>query len=493
MSENGTGAGGNTLIGVGRSGSEVGLGKIASESGRSIRTTQLMDSQSMAAATDIEDTDTSSTVEASSAEEASSTGESRLDGNAIGGRYFIEKEIGEGGMARVFSARHSNLGRVFALKQIHADLSSDATLRKQFLREARLASSLSHPNIVSVVDFGEDPEMGAYMVMELLDGAPLSDRFKRKNLMSIRQACDFVSQIADALHYIHGKGIVHCDVKPENILLCKMPTKQRRKWSIKLLDFGLAHAQSASQSVRDAINGTPPYMAPETVMGHAPTPSSDIYSLGIVLYQLVTGRLPFDGHFTEVMRAHVAEPPPNPSDVCDREIDERLENLILKALAKDPKDRHPDMGAFIFELQTLMDMLGFGHRRGGRPPQTEKIAKIVSIADLAFDIAPLAMAVIRVSGNFEATNQQFKRFLFPFATQDAPTDVTFEESVLRTLFPSLLADLKQCIHRDVCQVLNSEITLEGGEQSGIALTLSPMSSTAECVLVSLVQSTTPAN
>jgi len=468
MSENGKGAGGNTLMGLGHSGTQVP--KVTPSTAPS----SLPNSDGPAM-----------TLPMMSAQRVEQEVEAAA--HAIGGRYFIEKEIGKGGMARVFSARHTNLDRTFALKQIHSDLSGDAQLRRQFLREARLASSLSHPNIVSVVDFGEDSQMGAYMVMELLDGAPLSDRLKRKNLMSIRMACDLVAQIADALHYIHGKGIVHCDVKPENILVCKMPTKQRSKWSIKLLDFGLAHSQSSSQSIRGAISGTPSYMAPETVSGHPPTPSSDIYSLGIVLYQMITGTVPFEGHFTDIMRAHVNTKPRPPSEICDREIDERLEKLILKALEKDPNDRQADMGAFIFELQTLMDMLGFG-RKGRRVIKSDTGAHVVSIAEMAFEGAPLAMAAMNVNGTIEALNLEFRRFLNPVPPHSVPSQLRFEESVLAAVFPSLLADLKQSVHRDVCHVLRAEQSQEKGGARNVSVTLSPMRAKSDCVLISLSQS-----
>src|SRR5690606_32835664 len=193
----------------------------------------------------------------------------RPDGeqSVIADRYVIEEPIGEGGMGRVFRVRHRRLGKSFALKLMQTGFAGDTRARDLFYREAKLASSLAHPNIVSIIGFGEDGERGAFMVMELLEGTSLSSFLHREGGFSMRAACDIILQVAEALAYIHKRQIVHCDIKPDNILLLKQPPGERRKHLVKLLDFGLARARSASPRRTSTIDGTPEYMAPERIMG----------------------------------------------------------------------------------------------------------------------------------------------------------------------------------------------------------------------------------
>lgn len=336
----------------------------------------------------------------------------RLGGFVVAGRYRFEEPIGEGGMGRVFRVTHLRLGKSFALKLMRANFSGDPRLRELFYREARLASSLAHPNVVSIIDFGEDPRIGAYMVMELLDGEPLSNRMRGEGSFPLRLALETILQIAEALHYIHGRGIVHCDIKPDNILLCSLPGTERRRWQVKLLDFGLARPQRAQHS--KIVDGTPAYLAPERIRGLDPDPSMDIYSLGVLCYEMLTGELPFGGTITEIMEAHVRLPPPPLSSRMREKVDERVEALVMRALEKDPRQRQRDMAAFIYELRTLMDMLGFGRRRGASASLRVLAAPLrrrEKAGFAAFEASPLPMATFSFHGTIQVANRAFARFM----------------------------------------------------------------------------------
>ena len=328
-------------------------------------------------------------------------------GKLIGGRYAVEARIGEGGMGRVYRVKHRELGKTFALKIMRSFLAADENARKAFFREARLASSLSHPAIVSIVDFGEDPALGAYMAMELLDGEPLKNILK-KGRMPLRQACDIMLQIADAIRYVHDKGVVHCDLKTENVLVSSERTETgRRKPSVKLLDFGLARLhENAGQSM--ALSGTPAYLAPERIRGAAPAPSMDIYSLGIVFYEMVTGAPPFTGPIESVLFKHINDPPPPPS-VTAGDLDERVEALIMKSLAKRPGDRQKNVGAFIYELRTAMEMLGYGTRRRSRSKTAEQRGS--DFVGGLFADCPLPLAVFNADATILVGNKAFSKFV----------------------------------------------------------------------------------
>src|SRR5581483_1132004 len=197
--------------------------------------------------------------------------------------------------------------------------------RKDFFREARLASGMSHPGIVSIVDFGQDPELGVYMVMELVEGVSLKHAVAERGRFALRPACEIVLQIADAIQYVHAKGVVHCDLKSENVLLATAWETGRRSQRVKLLDFGLARpSTSTTQSV--TVAGTPSYIAPERIRGARPAPSMDIYGLGILFYELLTGAPPFTGTLDEVLRNHLHEMPVAPSIILGKDaLDERIE------------------------------------------------------------------------------------------------------------------------------------------------------------------------
>ncbi|HEU4732702.1 MAG TPA: serine/threonine-protein kinase [Kofleriaceae bacterium] len=334
----------------------------------------------------------------------------------IGGRYQILTRIGQGGMGKVYKVKHAHLSRTFALKIISNQVAETDEARELFYREARFASAMSHPNITSVVDFGEDEKVGMFMVMELVDGEALNKILFREKQLSSRKACDIVLQLAEALHYIHKQGVVHCDIKTENILILEEEHEGKRsKIVIKLLDFGLARSLTASRA-STSLSGTPHYVAPERIRGEPASPASDVYGVGILLYELVTGQVPWDGPVQKILAGHLEEVPRSPSLLVEGGVDPALETLILHALAKRPADRHKDMAAFIYELRTVMDMMGFGRRSRQGPAKRVVIEQRPQntrdeLARIAFDACRLPLALLTPQGVIIAANPAFARFV----------------------------------------------------------------------------------
>jgi eukaryotic-like serine/threonine-protein kinase len=333
----------------------------------------------------------------------------------IGGRYRIVGRIGAGGMGKVLKVTHAQLGKTFALKIISESIAGEDKIRELFYREARMASAMSHPNIASVVDFGEDRERGLFMVMELIEGEALAKRLHREKQLSIKLASDIIRQVAEALGYIHSKGIVHCDIKTENILLVELAsTQQRRKIQVKLLDFGLAKSMVSGRNTT-SLAGTPHYVAPERIRGAQPSPATDIYGLGILYYELLTGNVPWDGTVEQILHGHLNLQPVLPSKLVEGGLDPALEQLILRALAKTPAERHKDVAAFLYELQTVMDMLGYG-RPGRRKRGTAKRVITRSnqrdeTARALFDASRVPMALISREGAILVANPAFAQFI----------------------------------------------------------------------------------
>ena len=260
---------------------------------------------------------------------------SLLPGSQLG-RYEVLEQIGRGGMATVFRALDPRLKRDVAVKVLPSYVSENPTLVDRFSQEAQSVARLDHPNIITVHDYGEDKGF-TYIVMEYLTGGTLRDRLDRK--ISPQEALEFLDPLARALDYAHGQGIVHRDVKPSNVLLDS-------DGNPKLSDFGLARVLegSAYLTQENTVLGTADYMSPEQALGRAADHRSDLYALGIVLYQALLGRTPFHADTpSATLMAHIHEPAPLPTSL-DPDFDSRLAAILLKALAKDPDDRHQSAG-----------------------------------------------------------------------------------------------------------------------------------------------------
>jgi PAS domain-containing protein len=361
-------------------------------------------------------------------------------GDLIGGRYVVEGQLGRGGMGRVMRVRHSALGKVFALKLIKSTIATNPKIREMFYREARLASAFSHDNICSIVDFGQDEAFGLFMVMELLEGQTVHHKLRQGGKLSPKVACDILWQVADAVRFIHARAILHGDIKTENIFLVKTATQRRL---VKLLDFGLARPDLARV---EGVDGTPEYLAPERQDGAPASQASDIYALGVVFFELLTGRVPFTGEIAEVLRAHKVSPLPAPSQLVSEPLDERADALVARATAKDPARRHHDVQAFMYELRALMGMLGMDHssrRRAFAPEGTRERRDLdhrLKAAAEVFGAVPLPMASCDATGRVRAANPAFLEFLG--AAGDA-AGLQLRDSALPDVYPTLFRDLEE--------------------------------------------------
>ena len=329
-----------------------------------------------------------------------------MDVRTVGGRYAIDGRLGEGGMGQVYRARHLQLGKAFALKIISPTFALDGAARARFNEEAKLASEISHPNIVSVVDFGEDAQFGAYMVMELVEGEPLIN--EQAAPMSVGRACDILSQVADALDHIHRRGIVHGDVKADNIMVTAESDGARRRRLARLLDFGLA--RRAGGDAEDQLNGSPHYLAPERAAGGPPSVAADIYALGVLGYLMLTGTLPFDGSVIEILMAHINHEVVPPAQRRSEPIEPAVERVILRALAKDPAKRHGSAAAFRAELNEAMDSLELVRRRHPSVPVvTDNRRDAILVA--AFERSRVPQALVSIDGDIVVANKGFARLL----------------------------------------------------------------------------------
>lgn len=268
-------------------------------------------------------------------------------GDVVGGRYVLGDRLGVGGMGIVFAAEQPALGRTVAVKMLRPELCKNALALRRFQDEAIAGSRLSHPNIVSVFDFGE-AHGAPYLAMQKLAGTPLGQLVCAKGALSPRRASVIVEQVLTALAEAHRQGIVHGDVKSDNVLVAEHDHST-------VIDFGLVRIADRPAPDDDEISGTPDYMAPEIVLGGMPTARSDLYAVGCVLYELVTGTTPFcGGNAYSIMSRHLEEPVVRPSvRTPDLAITEDFEEVIATALAKDPRDRYPTASAFIAALHAV--------------------------------------------------------------------------------------------------------------------------------------------
>jgi eukaryotic-like serine/threonine-protein kinase len=268
-------------------------------------------------------------------------------GEKIAGRYEVQELVGHGGMSSVYKAHDSLLERNVALKVLHEQYSADEDFVERFKREARSVAQLQHPNIVTVIDRGE-AEGRQYIVFEYIDGENLKELVVRKGRLDVREALEIALEVARGLAFAHQNGIIHRDVKPQNVLL-------NGDGKAKVTDFGIARSLDVDGMTQTGtVLGTSNYIAPEQASGNRVDAHSDVYALGAVLYELLAGEVPFPGEsFVAVAMKHVHELPPNLLDVR-KDVPLRVAAAVDRALEKDPEQRFPTMAEFAAELEACL-------------------------------------------------------------------------------------------------------------------------------------------
>src|SRR5579862_3322568 len=262
-------------------------------------------------------------------------------------------------MGRVYRAEQTTLGRTVAVKIIHPHLVGEENTAARFITEARAASRLNHPNSVGIIDFGKTADGQLYLVMEYLRGRDLARVTYEDGALPFRRIVDVLRQTLAALAEAHGEDIIHRDLKPENVIL--EPVRSGGDF-VKVVDFGLAKMRVETQQPNitspGIVCGTPEYMSPEQARGDPLDARSDLYSIGVILYQLLTGRLPFEADSpTQVVLAHLTDTPKDPREVApDRQIPKALVDVVLRCLAKEPKDRYQDADELSAALARVLSL-----------------------------------------------------------------------------------------------------------------------------------------
>ena len=271
-----------------------------------------------------------------------------IKGAKINDRYAIIRTIGEGGMANVYLAYDTILDRNVAVKVLRGDLANDEKFVRRFQREALSASSLNHPNIVEMYDVGEDDGQ-YYIVMEYVEGKTLKQLLKRRGSLTITEVIDIMSQLTDGMAHAHDSYIIHRDIKPQNIMILE-------NGLIKITDFGIAMALNSTQLTQtNSVMGSVHYLPPEQANGKGSTIRSDIYSMGILMYELLSGGVPYKGdNAVEIALKHLKEPLPSIRKKLP-ELPQSIENIILRATAKNPQNRYKDAREMHQDIITAMD------------------------------------------------------------------------------------------------------------------------------------------
>ena len=291
------------------------------------------------------------------------------------GNYKLEKILGRGGMGTVYAGEHVYIKKPVAVKVLHPQFARYPDAVNRFLREARAASSINHPNIVDVTDFGVLADGLVYFVMEFLEGKSLEDLIEKEGAVELHRALNIVNQITYALEAAHALGVIHRDLKPDNIMLLERPgrrdivrmvtgnagghwiTERERSYDfVKVLDFGIAKIlapdELGTDTLQGAVFGTPEYMSPEAARGDDVDIRTDVYSLGIILFDMICGRPPYEADAgSEVLAKQINAPIPSPRAVApQREITEGAERVIMRAMAKDPARRYQTMAEMRTDL-----------------------------------------------------------------------------------------------------------------------------------------------
>ncbi|MGH3060355.1 MAG: Stk1 family PASTA domain-containing Ser/Thr kinase, partial [Gaiellaceae bacterium] len=268
------------------------------------------------------------------------------------GRYRIVRKLGSGGMANVYLAEDEDLGRRVAIKILNDRYANDDLFIERFRREAKSAAGLSHPNIVSIYDRGE-AEGTYYIAMEVIEGRSLKELILTRGALPVDTAIGYAKQLLEALRFAHRHGIIHRDIKPHNVLVSADQHVKANEPRLKVTDFGIARHGASQMTEAGSIMGTAQYLSPEQARGAPVTAASDLYSAGVVLYEMLTGKVPFTGDSAiEIAMKHVNELPRPPSNLR-AEIPPELDQIVLRALAKEPEDRYQTAEEFIEDLERV--------------------------------------------------------------------------------------------------------------------------------------------
>jgi eukaryotic-like serine/threonine-protein kinase len=344
------------------------------------------------------------------------------------GKYVVEGVLGKGAMGIVYRAHDPHIERTVAIKTVRKDL-LDAELAHQFMarfrNEARAAGRLSHPNIVAIYEYGEDEHL-AYIAMEYVDGLGLREYLNRKAQFTLGQVASIVTQLLQALAFAHAQGVVHRDVKPANLILTPAGT-------VKVADFGIARIDATTLTMTGMVMGTPSYMAPEQCRGLPSDARADLFSVGVVLYELLAGRRPFDGSMEAIAYRICHERHRPASEIAPFALPPGIDALLDRALAKDPADRFAD--ARTFEMALRSAVAGEAEAPMGGEATVINLADVpLAIASAAFDDAMLA-----------TIERQLVRFVGPMARilvrQAAARAHDAQE--LRTILGSHIADARE--------------------------------------------------
>jgi serine/threonine-protein kinase len=325
------------------------------------------------------------------------------------GRYQIVEKLGEGAMAAVYKAFDPTINRSLVIKFLHANLCENPEYRKRFLREAKAAGGLSHPNIVTIFDVGEI-ENRPYIAMELLAGTPLDEMMPQDNEMPLNEALVIALQIANALDYAHSKGVYHRDIKPANIM--RLPDRN----TIKLVDFGIAlvsAGDTSDRTVAGTIMGTPHYMSPEQARGEQSDARSDLWAVGVILYQLLSGKRPFTADTIATLMLRITQEAPIPVGELRKDIPSSLRRIIARSLNKQPDKRYQSGRELADALRQVLREIG--------PAQDAGRAKRRSIplkVKLAMAMAAVVALTMALTSLF-VTHRQYQAMLSQTVNQGA--------------------------------------------------------------------------
>jgi serine/threonine protein kinase len=361
-----------------------------------------------------------------------------LLGQSLDDKYLLEARLGAGGMGTVYEGRHVFIDRRVAIKVLNPRYGEDEAARERFRREARALARLQHDNAVTVTDFGETPAGLVYIVMELLEGRTLREIIAKESPLELARSVSIMLQASAAVAAAHDAGIIHRDLKPANIFVAQ---KSEVPLMVKVLDFGIAKLAVDSFDEEDvktltqigAMIGTPRYMSPEQCDGLDLTPAADVYSLGVILYEMLTGSAPFTGSTpTAIAMKHATDPPRSPREIIAA-IPEALERVVLHSLEKLPEDRPGDARAFHRELLETAENLGFEHAAISTAPDLKVLRDVGTQSPsgrLVIDITRLRESRVLASGSAEVTLIGMNAQKDPVPTSQTPASPASIPSLL---------------------------------------------------------------